>query len=326
VTGYLWTSLGVLAGLAMNAFRGMVGEEIRDRFDGLPHTVLRLAARRLDPSQRAALYHDDWLPELTYILKRAEARPITRLITGTWFALGILISAVRIARHVLRAPNPQPLPAKSPGSLSVAIADRLGLVTGPVREVLRAAALLGTDFAVPDLAIVLGRTVADLIPAVDEACAAGVLAESGNGLRFQYPLIWAALYDEMPAPVRAVWHRDAGRALAEAGAPPDQVARQMLRAVSGGGGRYPALPGRAAADPAGGRIQSIASSLIESLQSRPRWQAIGSQWRTASVPATLPPTAAVLRVLRQLRAERNGCRSPPRESLRTGILRSRVRA
>ena len=60
----------------------------------------------------------------------------------------------------------------APGSLSAAIADRLGFVAGPVREVLRAAALLGTDFAVPDLAIVLGRSVADLIPAVDEACAA----------------------------------------------------------------------------------------------------------------------------------------------------------
>ena len=119
----------------------------------------------------------------------------------------------------------------APSSLSAAIADRLGFVAGPVREVLRAAALLGTDFAVPDLAIVLGRSVADLIPAVDEACAVGVLAESGHGLGFRHPLIRAALYDEMPAPVRAAWHRDAGRALAEAGAPPDRVARQMLRAV-----------------------------------------------------------------------------------------------
>src|SRR5690349_6670570 len=51
----------------------------------------------------------------------------------------------------------------APGSLSAAIADRLGFVTGPVRDVLRAAALLGTDFAVSDLAIVLGRSVADLI-------------------------------------------------------------------------------------------------------------------------------------------------------------------
>ena len=127
----------------------------------------------------------------------------------------------------------------APSSLSAAIADRLGFVAGPVREVLRAAALLGMDFAVPDLAIVLGRSVADLIPAVDEACAAGVLAESGHGLRFRHPLIRAALYDEMPAPVRAAWHRDAGRALAEAGAPADRVARQMLRAVGGPGSTRP---------------------------------------------------------------------------------------
>ncbi len=123
----------------------------------------------------------------------------------------------------------------APSSLSAAIADRLGFVAGPVREVLRAAALLGAEFAVSDLAIVLGRGVADLIPAVDEACAVGVLAESGHGLGFRHPLIRAALYDDMPAPVRAAWHREAGRALAEAGAPPDRVARQMLRAVGGPG-------------------------------------------------------------------------------------------
>ena len=107
----------------------------------------------------------------------------------------------------------------APDSLSAAIADRLGFAAGPVREVLRAAALLGMDFAVPDLAVVLGRNVPDLIPAVDEARTAGVLAESGHGLGFRHPLIRDALYDEMPAPVRAAWHRDAGRALAEAGAP-----------------------------------------------------------------------------------------------------------
>jgi tetratricopeptide (TPR) repeat protein len=121
----------------------------------------------------------------------------------------------------------------APGSLSAAIADRLGFVTGPVRDVLRAAALLGTEFAVPDLAIVLGRAVADLIPAVEEACAAGVLAESGHGLGFRHPLIRAALYDGMQAPVRAAWHRDAGRALAAAGAPADRVARQLLQAAVG---------------------------------------------------------------------------------------------
>ncbi len=38
----------------------------------------------------------------------------------------------------------------APSSLSAAIADRLGFVSGPVLDVLRAAALLGVDFAVPD--------------------------------------------------------------------------------------------------------------------------------------------------------------------------------
>ena len=128
----------------------------------------------------------------------------------------------------------------APGSLSAVIADRLGFVAGPVRDVLRAAALLGVDFAVADLAVVLGRSVPDLIPAVDEARAAGVLAESGQRLGFRHPLIRAALYDEMPAAVRAAWHRDAGRALAEGGAPPDRVARQLLRATGVPGG--PAEP------------------------------------------------------------------------------------
>jgi DNA-binding CsgD family transcriptional regulator len=128
----------------------------------------------------------------------------------------------------------------APRSLSAAIADRLGFVSGPVREVLQAAALLGVDFAVPDLATVLGRGVADLIPAVDGARTAGVLTESGTGLAFRHPLIRAALYDAMPAPVRAAWHRDAGRALAKAGAPADRVARQLLWAVDGSGG--PAEP------------------------------------------------------------------------------------
>ena len=121
----------------------------------------------------------------------------------------------------------------APGSLSAAIADRLRFLPGGVREVLRAAALLGVDFAVPDLATVLRRSVADLVPAVNEACAAGVLAESGNGLGFRHPMIHAALYQEIPAPVRAAWHRETGRALAESGAPADRVARQLLAAIDG---------------------------------------------------------------------------------------------
>ena len=126
-------------------------------------------------------------------------------------------------------------PGSIPGSLSAVIADRLGFVTGPVRDVLRAAALLGVDFEISDLAIVLGRGLPELLPAVDEARVAGVLAESGSSLGFRHPMIRAALYEEMPAAVRAAWHRDAARALAAAGTPPERVARQLLCAADGSG-------------------------------------------------------------------------------------------
>ncbi|MEV6522546.1 AAA family ATPase [Longispora sp. NPDC051575] len=117
-----------------------------------------------------------------------------------------------------------------PTSLSAAIADRLDFLPEPVRGVLRAAALLGGDFAITDLAVVAGRPVADLVDALAEARAAGVLTES---LAFRHPLIRTALYEDLPAPVRAAWHLDAGRALAGAGASVDRVARQVLPAVRG---------------------------------------------------------------------------------------------
>jgi tetratricopeptide (TPR) repeat protein len=148
----------------------------------------------------------------------------------------LITALTRSSKVTITGPGTATLTAGSaPGSLSAAIADRLGFVTQPVREVIRVATLLGVDFTVTDLAIILDRNVADLVRAIDDARAAGVLAESGNGLRFRHPLIRAALYDEMPTPVRAAWHRDAGRALAEAGAPADRVARQMLQAIAGPG-------------------------------------------------------------------------------------------
>jgi len=120
----------------------------------------------------------------------------------------------------------------TPASLPAAIADRLDFVSAPTREVLQAAALLGVDFAVPDLTIVLDRHIADLMPAIDEARAAGVLTNSAGGLSFRHPLIQAALYDAIPPSARATWHRATGRALAHALAPAERVARQLLGAFA----------------------------------------------------------------------------------------------
>jgi ATP/maltotriose-dependent transcriptional regulator MalT len=119
----------------------------------------------------------------------------------------------------------------APPSLSAAIADRLEFLSTPVREVLRVAALLGLDFSVSELAMVSGRRVTDLLPVLDEAILAGVVLDNGMELAFRHPLIRSALYDGMPAAVRAAWHRDAARALAQEGAAADRVARQLLPAL-----------------------------------------------------------------------------------------------
>lgn len=122
-----------------------------------------------------------------------------------------------------------------PESLVAAIAHRLDFLPREVREVLRGAALLGVEFLVSDLSIVLNRRIPDLLGAIDEARAAGVLEDAEEKLAFKHPLIRDALYDDISTSVRAAWHRDAAKALAEAGVPIRQVARQLLRAISSPG-------------------------------------------------------------------------------------------
>ena len=62
-----------------------------------------------------------------------------------------------------------------------------------------------------------------------------MLTNSAGGLSFRHPLIRTALYDAIPASMRAEWHRRTGRALAHALAPIDRVARQLLGAFAGSG-------------------------------------------------------------------------------------------
>ena len=121
---------------------------------------------------------------------------------------------------------------RSPGSLAAAITNRLDFLSPSTSEVIRAAALLGGDFSLSELAAVSGRRPADLLPAIDEAITAGVLRERGQALTFRHPLIRATLYHQTPATVLTAWHRDAAWSLANDGAPVEKVARQILPALA----------------------------------------------------------------------------------------------
>jgi DNA-binding CsgD family transcriptional regulator len=166
---------------------------------------------------------------------------------------------------------------RTPVSLAAAIADRLDFLSVPARGVLRAAALLGIDFSVAELTAVSGRRINDLVPLLDEAILAGVLRDNGAELAFRHPLIRQALYQGMPAAVRAAWHRDAGHALARNAAPVERVARQLLPALGPD-------------NPADGWVVEWLVEVGQRLVSQAPDAAVPLlRWAVDSIPAGVPP-------------------------------------
>ncbi|MGM1060517.1 BTAD domain-containing putative transcriptional regulator [Saccharothrix sp. Mg75] len=119
---------------------------------------------------------------------------------------------------------------RAPLSLVSAVTGRLDFLSDPTREVLRWSALLGGEFGVGDLSVVLGTPVFDLAARLEEALAAGVLSDAGPRMAFRHPLIRQALYEGTPAALRTALHQQAAQALAASGAAVDHVAEQLLAA------------------------------------------------------------------------------------------------
>jgi predicted ATPase len=91
-------------------------------------------------------------------------------------------------------------------TLGAAIARRLGFLSPETRELLQVAALLGSAFAVADVAAVLGRPVTDLLGRVAEATDSGLLTALPSRLAFRHPLVRATLADALPGSTRQALH------------------------------------------------------------------------------------------------------------------------
>jgi len=157
-----------------------------------------------------------------------------------------------------------------PASLVAAITHRLGALAPHVVEVLRWAALLGSEFTVTDLSAVTGLRAGELMPVVERAVVADVLIEAGPRLGFRHGLIRQVLYEGMPAALRIALHLQAAQALASAGALPERVAAQLTSgeerplAVAGGLGQQWAVGWLAAnASALVDRAPQAASALLE---------------------------------------------------------------
>jgi len=118
----------------------------------------------------------------------------------------------------------------APATMTAAITRRLGFLSEPATSVLRWAALLGGEFDLSDLAVVVGKPVTDLVPTLDEATAAGVLTDAGPRFAFRHALVRDAIYATMPVAVRVALHRQVAQLLDAAGSDVERVAGQLLAA------------------------------------------------------------------------------------------------
>jgi hypothetical protein len=90
--------LSLVGAVLVAALGELVSDEIRARLDLVPFALLAAAARRLPADQRADMYDQAWLPELHHILRGHEAVPITRLVHGSHYAIGLWFAAPAIGR------------------------------------------------------------------------------------------------------------------------------------------------------------------------------------------------------------------------------------
>jgi DNA-binding CsgD family transcriptional regulator/tetratricopeptide (TPR) repeat protein len=129
-------------------------------------------------------------------------------------------------------------PGGRPSSQSLTILDRLSYLGQDACAMLSLASVFGSTFALTDLAALAGENAAGCWTKLAPAVQAEVLVEHADELRFRHELIREALYEDLPAAVRAGLHTDAARILHATGAPPALIAEHVLR-------------GAARADPAG---------------------------------------------------------------------------
>ena len=102
-----------------------------------------------------------------------------------------------------------------------------GLSTG-ARELLEVGAVLGESFQVDHVAALLGETPAGLLSGIESALEAGILVAVPDALVFRRALVWRAILDGVPAPVRYALHRQVGEFLLQAGSSATDAAAHLI--------------------------------------------------------------------------------------------------
>jgi hypothetical protein len=158
------------------------------------------------------------------LLRQTRGNPLfVSELVGTLMADGAIERQPGLA-EVAQAQATPPLP--------MTILHRLSFLPPDELELLSLASVLGTSFSAADLALLADCHVVQLVPALQSARRAGVLAEQGDRLAFRHDLIRDALYEDLALSVRRALHDAFARSLVHAGEPTERLTEHLLRAAS----------------------------------------------------------------------------------------------
>jgi len=108
------------------------------------------------------------------------------------------------------------------------VLTRVGRMSADATLLVQVGAVLGSTFALDEVAAVSGLSLARLLPAVAEARGAGLVEERAGEVSFRHDLLRQTVYDGIASAARTALHRGAGRVLADRGAPSSRVARHLV--------------------------------------------------------------------------------------------------
>ena len=115
--------------------------------------------------------------------------------------------------------------------------DRMASLKPRTRQLLEAGAVIGSSFALEDVAEMLGLLPASLVPPLEEALAARFVIADDEAIAFRHQLIWQAVMRNIPAPARRALHGQYGVILLNRGGPSMTAAAHLLNGARRGDNR-----------------------------------------------------------------------------------------
>jgi hypothetical protein len=95
----LWLLVtGAVMFVAGAAGAKMIGDQVETILLRLPYRLLRLARRRAGLAHRDELYAE-WVDDLDEATADRTGRPVSQLVFGIWFAVGVIVAAPLVARE-----------------------------------------------------------------------------------------------------------------------------------------------------------------------------------------------------------------------------------